>query len=183
VTIGNERQVAIFQVGEEKFALDIMQIGLIERWQKPRRIPRAPSFLEGVVDMRGEKIVPLVNLYERLGLPSSQPDEDKRRILIARIDGLEVGFVVDAVLDVTTIPEASVEQPPAVGSAPRFLEGLVRRPDGILLLIDMAHILTGEEKLHIEELRRALTVAEATSVEEAAVAASRGPRKGKGKRS
>lgn len=176
-----ERQVAIFQVGEEKFAIDIMQIGLIERWQKPRRIPRAPSFLEGVVDMRGEKIVPLVNLYERLGLPSSQPDEEKRRILIARIDGLEVGFVVDGVLDVTTIPEASVEQPPAVGSTPGFLEGLVRRPDGILLLIDMAHILTGEEKLHIEELRRALAVAEAAAADDAA--GPRGARKGKGKRS
>lgn len=179
MTAQKERQVAIFQIGDEKFALDIMQIGLIERWQKPRRIPRAPAFLEGVVDMRGEKIVPIVNLYERLGLASGQPDEEKRRILIARIDGLDIGFVVDAVLDVTTIPEALVEQPPAVSSTPGFLEGLVRQPDGILLLIDMAHILTSEEKLHIEELRRALVVADSTREAEAAKSSTK---KAKGKR-
>lgn len=154
--MGAERQVAVFQIGQEYFAIDIMQIGLIERWQPVRRIPRSPDFLEGVIDLRGETIVPLVNLYQRLGLESAQPEIEKRRILIARIDGLEVGFVVDAVRDVMTIPEAEVEQPPAVGSTPGFLEGLVRLPDGILLLIDVSQILTSEEILHIEDLHRAL---------------------------
>lgn len=151
-----ERQVVVFEVGEDHFALDILQIREIARYQKLRRIPKAPSFLSGVIDLRGTEIVPIIDLHDRLEIEATV-DRDKSRIIIAPVDNKLVGFLVDVVRDVTTIPGESIEAPPSAGSAPNFLEGVIRTDEEIILLLDVTNVLTSDEKLEMEELRRSLT--------------------------
>ncbi len=150
-----ERQVVVFYVGNDKFALDILQIREIARYQAIRKIPRAPEFLSGVTDLRGTEIVPVIGLHDRLGL-EPVVNAEKSRIIIAPIDGQPVGFTVDSVRDVMVVDGDSIEPPPKIGTAPGFLEGVIRSDNEIILLLDLSNVLTSEEKLHMEELRSSL---------------------------
>ncbi|RMF17767.1 MAG: hypothetical protein D6761_03720 [Candidatus Dadabacteria bacterium] len=151
-----ERQILVFQVGEEQFAADISRLREIASWQPVRRIPRAPAFLAGVVDLRNREIIPIIDLHDRLDLPLNVP-EQKQRIIIAPVDRQFVGFLVDAVRDVLTVQQDQIAAPPAVGEeSPAFLSGVLRTDDGIILLIDTEQILTSDEKLRIAELKESL---------------------------
>lgn len=164
-----DRQFVVFTVGEDQFAVDILDIREIARFQPLRRIPRAPDFLAGVIDLRGDEIIPVIDMHDRLDLRASV-ETSKSRIIVAPIDGHPVGFLVDVVRDVITVPAKEVEAPPAVRSAPGFLEGIIRIPKDkeakgttptlrnaeILLLVNIGRILTSDEKLHMEELRQSL---------------------------
>lgn len=147
-----DKQVVVFQVGEDKFALDILTISEIARYQEVRKIPRAPEFLSGVIDLRQKEIVPIVDLHDRLDLKQSVPLE-KSRIIVAPIDRHLVGFHVDVVRDVMTIPATALEPPPSVGAAPDFLEAIIRIGGEIILLLNIRNVLSSEEKLHMTELR------------------------------
>ena len=148
----SDKQVVVFQVGDDKFALDILSIRDIARFQTVRKIPRAPEFLSGVIDLRGTEIVPIIDLHDRLDLKPTVK-EDKSRIIVAPVDRQIVGFRVDVVRDVMNIDADALESPPAVGAAPDFLEAVIRNGQEIILLLDLSRILTSEEKLHMAELR------------------------------
>lgn len=153
------RQVAVFEVGSDQFAVDILTIREIARHQPIRSIPRGPDFLEGVIDLR-ENLVPVIDLHDRLDLEPTVSMEQSR-IIIAPIGDLDVGFLVDTVRDVIELPPDEVKQPPQMGSAPSFLEGVIRSGEEIILLLDMTNILDTDEKLHVEELRWSLERGEA----------------------
>lgn len=169
-----DKQVVVFQVGNDKFALDILSIREIARYQPVRKIPRAPEFLSGVIDLRGEEIIPVIDLHDRLDLPSVVPLE-KSRIIVAPIDRQFVGFRVDIVRDVLNVAASQLEPPPAVGSAPDFLEAVIRIKektkteknehlvDEIILLLNIKNILSSDEKLKISEIRSRLNQPETTA--------------------
>lgn len=159
---GADKQVVVFQVGNDKFALDILSIREIARYQAVRKIPKAPDFLSGVIDLRGSEIVPVVDLHDRLDLPGVV-NLEKSRIIVAPIDRQIVGFRVDIVRDVMTVPAAQLEAPPAVGAAPDFLEAVIRTKDEIILLLNIKNVLNSEEKLKISEIRSRLHQPEPTA--------------------
>ena len=151
-----ERQILVFQIGDEQFAADISRLREIASWQPVRRIPRAPAFLAGVVDLRNREIIPIIDLHDRLDLPCNVP-EAKQRIIIAPVGRQFVGFLVDAVRDVLTVQQDQIAAPPAMGDdSPPFLSGVLRTEGGIILLLEIEQILTSDEKLRIAELKDAL---------------------------
>lgn len=140
-------QLVTFQVGGEEFGLDVFAVHEILRWQAVTPVPRAPAFVEGVLDVRGA-VVPVVDLRRRFEVPDVAYT-DETRIVLVDFSGERMGLVVDSVTEVLRAPETSVSAPPAYirGLAAEFMRGIVRHEGRLIILMDLARILTSEERI------------------------------------
>jgi purine-binding chemotaxis protein CheW len=140
-------QLVTFKVGGEEFGLDVFQVHEILRWQEPTPVPKAPAFVEGVLDVRGA-LVPVVDLRKRFEVPSLAYDDDTRIVLVD-FQGERLGLVVDAVTEVLRAPETAVSPPPAFfkGLSAEFLRGLVRLEGRLVVLLDLEKILSSQERM------------------------------------
>ena len=149
-------QLACFKVGEEKDALDILKIREITRSQTITKIPKAPEFIEGVINIRGA-FIPVVDMRKRFGFPSKKNDRNTR-VIIAAIAGRIVGIQVDEAKEVVWISRKEVKPPPKIlkGSASEYLEGICRIGDEILMFLDFERILSTKEKIKLDEVKKAV---------------------------
>lgn len=139
-------QLVTFSIGEEEFGVDILQVQEIIRTMEITKVPRAPEFVEGVINLRG-KVIPIVDLRRRFGLATR--DHDKHtRIIVIEINQMIVGFVVDSVSEVLRIPSGTVEQPPPVvsGMESEYISGVGKLQDRLLILLDLNKLLSSEER-------------------------------------
>jgi purine-binding chemotaxis protein CheW len=133
-------QLVGFHVGGEEFALDILRVQEIIRLQELTRVPSSPEFMDGVMNLRG-KIVPVITLRRRFGLPRVPPDE-RTRIVIIEIKRTVVGMIVDSVSEVLRIPTDSVEPPPRLGKVDReYVSGMGKIDDRLLILLDADQLM------------------------------------------
>ncbi|MFZ5810621.1 MAG: chemotaxis protein CheW [Thermodesulfobacteriota bacterium] len=139
-------QLVTFSIGEEEFGVDILKVQEIIRMMEITKVPRAPDFVEGVINLRG-KVIPIIDLRKRFGL--STRDHDKHtRIIVIEINNMIVGFVVDSVSEVLRIPSNTVEPPPPVvsGLESEYISGVGKLEDRLLILLDLDRLLSGEER-------------------------------------
>jgi len=139
-------QLVTFSIGEEEFGVNILQVQEIIRTMEITNVPRAPEFVEGVINLRG-KVIPIVDMRRRFGLESKEHDK-YTRIIVIEIDMIIVGFVVDAVSEVLRIPANSVQPPPPVvaGMDSDYIDGVGKLDDRLLILLDLDSLLDNEEK-------------------------------------
>nr|WP_240331227.1 chemotaxis protein CheW [Salinibacter ruber] len=104
------RQFVSFIVAEEEFGVDILTVQEIIRPVEITRVPHAPDFVEGVINLRG-RILPIIDLRTRLGFPERDQDEDTR-ILVVELQDQTVGFVTDSVREVLRVEESTIEPAP-----------------------------------------------------------------------
>ena len=140
-----EIQVACFRLGEDIYAIDIMRIKEIIRPQKLAALPKAPVFMEGVLNLRGA-VIPVVDLRKRFDMPVREIDRD-RRLLIVALAGRTLGIVVDEVTEVITVPVANIKPPPQVsqGVGAEYLVGVCLVQDDLVMLLDPDRLLTWSE--------------------------------------
>jgi len=140
-----EIQVACFRLGEDIYAIDIMRIREIIRPQKLASLPRAPVFVEGVLNLRGS-VIPVVDLRKRFAMPLREIDQN-RRLLIVALAGRTLGIVVDEVTEVITVPVANIKPPPQVnhGMGAEYLVGVCLVQDDLVMLLDPDRLLTWGE--------------------------------------
>ena len=140
-------QLVTFRVGGEEFGLDVFAVHEILRYQVPTPMPRAPEFVEGVLDVRGT-LVPVVDLRRRFETPEVAYDEDTRIVLVD-FNQERLGLVVDSVTEVLRAPETAVSPPPAYirGLAAEFVRGIVRVGDRLVVLMDLDRILSSDERI------------------------------------
>jgi purine-binding chemotaxis protein CheW len=140
-------QLVTFRVGGEEFGLDVFAVHEILRYQAPTPMPRAPEFVEGVLDVRGT-LVPIVDLRRRFETPEVAYDEDTRIVLVDFNDE-RLGLVVDSVTEVLRAPETAVSPPPAYirGLAAEFVRGIVRVGERLVVLMDLDRILSSDERI------------------------------------
>jgi purine-binding chemotaxis protein CheW len=131
-----------FGVGEGVYAIDVERVREIVRWQPVTPLPRAPALIEGVIDLRGA-VVPVVDLGRVLRGVACEPASDTR-LAIVEIDGLVMGLIVDAAIDVLAVEASSLEDPPALAIHAGYdaTSAVVRR-DGVgpVLVLSLEHIL------------------------------------------
>ena len=106
---GDDVQLVTFKVGGQDFAFNIFQVERILRYEAPAPLPKAPDFLEGVLQYQGGAI-PLVDLRKRLG--TAAPLREDTRTVILEFDGGKIGMIVDAVTEVLQVAAQSVTPPP-----------------------------------------------------------------------
>lgn len=140
-----EIQVACFRLKDDLYAVDIMRIKEIIRPQKLTPLPHAPSFIDGIINLRGA-VIPVVDLRKRFDMPAREVTM-QTRLLIVRLSGQTLGLVVDDVTEVITIPVNDIKPPPAVsdGLIENHLLGVCLSGDDLVMLLDIDRLLTTNE--------------------------------------
>jgi len=155
----SERQLVTFHLGNDEFGVDIMHVREIIRLTEVTHIPQAPSYVEGVCNLRGS-ILPIIDGRARLGMSRRQRDESTR-VLVLDVGGKVTGIVVDRVSEVLSVSSADIEAPPAViqDMDVAFLNGMVKLNNGkrIIMALNLSSIVTVKQ---IEDIKQeALTIA------------------------
>ncbi len=143
---GETVQVIVFRLGEERYGVDISQVREIIRPSQITRIPNAPEFVEGVINLRGQ-ITTIVNLRKRFGMLPKPIDNDTRIIVVEHNNAI-IGMMVDTVNEVKYLPQKDIEALPSIITAreeAKFLKGVGKLPDGLLILIDLNKVLNEGE--------------------------------------
>lgn len=138
---GEFQELLCFRVAEEIYAVNIMDIKEIIKPREVTEVPRVPSFVSGVLSLRGI-IIPVFDMRRRLGFPSggTQP---KARVIVVKKGEEFCGMVVDEVVQVVRIVARSIEHPPAVleGIDREFVQGIGRHDGRMLILLSMEKVL------------------------------------------
>lgn len=142
-------QLVSFKIGNEEFGVDILKVQEINKMVAVTKVPNSPSFVEGVINLRG-KVIPIVDLRTRLGLEKVEQTKDTR-IIVVDVDSRIIGFIVDSVSEVLRIPVNITEAPPeiATGVNSEFIKSVGKLDDRLLILIDLDKILSNTEKNEI----------------------------------
>ncbi len=144
-------QVVSFEVGGERYGLDIRSVQEIDRLQPITRVPQALSFVEGVIHLR-DAIIPVIDLAKRFGLPPTVSDR-RTRIIIASLRGQSVGFIVTAVTEVLPIAAKAVGPAPPLTFEPsaRFVGGMAKVGERLISILSLDRLLSTEE---VEQLQQ-----------------------------
>jgi purine-binding chemotaxis protein CheW len=151
-------QLVTFQISEEHYGVDIMDVKEIVRVQDIRSIPNAPLYVEGLFNLRGE-IIPIISLHKRFHLRKAQLGEDEELLsgfIIIDIDGMKLGVIIDKVERVVAIEAQNIQPPPQMlsGIGAEYIQGVVNRESGYLILLDIRKLFSAKELRKIEEIRR-----------------------------
>jgi purine-binding chemotaxis protein CheW len=139
------REVLVFVLGREEYAVDILKVQEIRGYDKVTTIPNAPQFLKGVLNLRGV-IVPVVDLRLKFGLQEARYDAFTV-VIILRLAARVIGIVVDSVSDVVRLAAGEVKPAPQLGAMvdSAFLAGLATHADRMILLLDIEKLLSSGE--------------------------------------
>ncbi|HHY64761.1 MAG TPA: purine-binding chemotaxis protein CheW [Clostridiaceae bacterium] len=146
------QQLVKFHVADEVFGIEIKQIYKILKPQEIFKVPNTPPFIEGLINLRG-KVLTVFNLRKRFNLPDKENDENTK-ILIINHNDLLLGFTVDSVSEIVRVPDEDiVDTPPELKSFDRrFLAGVARVGEKLILLLDLEKVLTPDEELQVKDI-------------------------------
>lgn len=140
-----------FQLGKEEYGLQIRYVTEIMGMQKITFLPGLPIFVKGVINLRG-KVIPVIDVRLRFGLEERAYGE-RTCIIVADLNNVAVGLIVDSVKEVLDIPENQIEAPPKIKQAAtsRYIQGLGKVGEQVLILLDVEKLLFEDELRLISE--------------------------------
>lgn len=144
-TTAGAREYLTFRLDQEEYGIDILKVQEIRGYEPPTRIANAPSFIKGVVNLRGT-IVPIVDM--RLKFNCSKADYDSFTVVIVlNLRSRIVGIVVDSVSDVMELPADSLKAAPDIDSVidGDSVLGLGSLGDRMLILLDIEKLMAGAD--------------------------------------
>ena len=146
------RQFAMFSLGEENYAVDIGVIREIIRPLKITPLPGAPSFIEGVINIRGD-VIPVMEMRKRFEVEGER--EFPPRMILVKVEDQWVGMIVDSVTEVIRVPVSDIKPPPKVmgGEGARYIDGVCQHADDLVVLLNLDEILSSEEKVSLKTLK------------------------------
>jgi len=140
----DEEQLVTFKVDMEEYGVKIANVQEINRMTEITKIPKAPYFIEGIVNLRGN-IIPVLNLRKLFKLPEKQVT-DSTRIIIVDLNGKRTGIVVDSVSEVLRFEKSLIEAPPEIlssGVDSYYVESVGKLDGGkrMILILDINRVL------------------------------------------
>ena len=150
-----EVQLVTFLLGQEEYGIPIARIQEIDRLSKITQTPKAPKFVEGVTNLRGE-VIPVLSTRTLFALEAKASD-DHTRVIIVDLGGAKTGLVVDSVKQVLSISTRNIAPPPASisnGVDGQFISGIGKVEDGkrMIVLLDVGKVLTRGEQSELATL-------------------------------
>jgi purine-binding chemotaxis protein CheW len=138
-------QLVSFNIGSEEFGVDILKVQEINRMVEITKVPQAPHYVEGVINLRG-KVIPIVDLRKRFNLEVREYDKNTR-IVVVDIGGNIMGMVVDSVSEVLRLPASTIEPPPDIvtGVNSEYIKGVAKLEDRLLIFLDLSKVIDVEE--------------------------------------
>jgi purine-binding chemotaxis protein CheW len=146
----------LFTIGDESFGIEIQRVVEILNPLRLHKIPELPSFISGVINVRGD-IIPVIDLRVRFGI---EYPSGKYRVLIVRLENYKIGMYVDKVTEIIDIPDERISRPPKFfkGFREEFMKGIGHvRDERIIIILDVEKVLTTEEKIELNSSRKDLS--------------------------
>lgn len=139
-----EMQLVSFNIGTEEFGVDILKVQEINRMVEITKVPQAPSYVEGVINLRG-KVIPIIDLRKRFNLELKEQDKNTR-IVVVDIVGNIMGMIVDSVSEVLRLPSNTIEPPPdlVTGINSEYINGVAKLEDRLLIFLDLSKVVDME---------------------------------------
>lgn len=139
----------VFRLDGERFALPLDQVEIALRMVSFTPVPDAPPWVIGVIDLHG-RVIPVADLRRQLGRPAKEPHRDDR-LLVMSLAERTFALVVDEVMEVLGLQGREVETPPDPLGDSRYLRAVVRREDGLILILDAASLFPSTEEDKVQE--------------------------------
>ena len=142
-------QYLSFKLDEEEFALDISKVREVLDFTKITKVPQAPGFMRGVINLRGS-VVPVVDLNMKFGMDETKKTVNSR-IIIGEIDvdgdGTVLGVLADSVHEVIELEPENIEPAPKIGTKlnTEFLRGMGKREEEFIMILDIDKVFSADE--------------------------------------
>ena len=152
LTSGDELlQLVTFNMDTEEYGVNILKVQEINRMTEIAKVPNAPKYVEGVINLRG-RVIPVISLRKRFNFAEKDSDEQSR-IIIMDIQGITIGIIVDSVSEVLRIPSNTVDPAPNVATEmdTAFIKGIAKLEDRLIILIDMDMLIERTESIDMLE--------------------------------
>lgn len=144
--VSSAQKYLSFEVKDEMYAMEILDVKEIIAMMKFTQVPKMPNFVKGVINLRGI-IIPIIDMRLKFEMPELEYT-DRTSIIIGIIDEDYVGFVVDRTADVLNINPEEMSPPPKFGTAidTEFLKSMAKTQNGVVMVVDIKKIFTEDER-------------------------------------
>ena len=147
-----EKQLVVFNLGKEEFGVDINEVNSIIKMTSITRIPNSQDFIEGVINLRG-RIIVVIDLAKKIGLPSQEKDKNTRIIVIETKETM-IGMIVDHSREAIRISQDKIQPPPAIITnkvRADYLEGVAVLKERLLILLDLSKVLGTDDMASVQK--------------------------------
>ena len=164
----DEVQLVSFLLGNEEFGLEIERVREIIRYPEIVKVPNVAPYIKGLISLR-DTLMPIIDLRVKLNM-GSEENTISTRVVVADLEGVMVGLIVDKVFEVTRVPQDTIFPPPQAlsGETGERLKGIARLEEGkrIIMLMDLQDIISSEELQEIEQFESKQDIEEETLEQE-----------------
>jgi purine-binding chemotaxis protein CheW len=138
---GSASEFVAFRIGEQEFCIDIMSVREIRGWTPATALPHAPSYVRGVINLRGS-VLPIVDLSERLGFPPTEATA-RQVIIVVQVGGKIIGLLVDAVSDILSQSRDAIQPTPEVATSDvkSFIRGVLAIDGRMIGLVELDSLM------------------------------------------
>lgn len=138
-------QWVTFQLEEETYGINVMQVREVLRYTEIAPVPGAPDYVLGIINLRGN-VVTVIDTRSRFGLMEGEIT-DNTRIIVIESERQVIGILVDSVAEVVYLRSSEIDTTPSVGTdeSAKFIQGVSNRDGKLLILVDLNKLLSDEE--------------------------------------
>jgi purine-binding chemotaxis protein CheW len=142
-----EKQMVLFELGSETYGLDIATVHEIISMQPITKVPKAPAYVEGVINLRG-KVIPVIDIGKKFGFEKAERGKNDR-IVVVYLQDTTLGIIVDAVTEVIRIPNDSIEPVSDIVTTgnSEYLQGIAKLADKMVILLALEKLLSTDNAL------------------------------------
>lgn len=158
-----DQQIVGLRIGRETFGLPISLVREIVRVPEITSVPNAPSYIEGVINLRG-RIIPVVDMRKRFGEKVPEPSK-KNRIVVAEVEGRQIGLLVNSASEVLRLPPSQIESPNNVFREGEldYITGVGKLNGRLVILLDLSRVLQRGELGELQEVAESAAVPAGTT--------------------
>jgi purine-binding chemotaxis protein CheW len=142
-------QLLVFSLDDQRYALDLSAVERVVRMVEITPLPKAPEIVLGVVNLQGE-VIPVVNIRKRFGLPECEIKLSDA-LIFARTGRRRLAVVADSVSSVIQSGPEQIVRPERIGPGIQYVAGVVKLPDGMLLIHDLAKFFSLDEEMMLDQ--------------------------------
>ncbi|MCM2293455.1 chemotaxis protein CheW [Allorhizobium sp. BGMRC 0089] len=139
------RELIAFRIGDQEFSVNIMSVREIRGWTQATPMPHAPHYVMGVINLRGA-VLPIIDLSSRLGMKPVEPTA-RHVIIVAQVRAKVVGLLVDAVSDILTVTDDSIQPVPEISSdlERQYARGILSIDRRMICLVELDSLFSDSE--------------------------------------
>lgn len=151
-------QLVTFQLGNEKYGIDIMDVKEIVGIRPIRPIPNVPSYVAGILKIRS-MIFPIINLHKRFQIEKADLTEDDKLLsgfVIINVSDMQIGIIIDKVSRVISIDPDSIQPPPQIisGIGAEYIQGVVNEKGEYLIILNIKKLFDPNELQQLNKISR-----------------------------